>query len=102
MLARDFFRGSKIRSNDLACPIEPEDKPHQLTNTDSTDAAQRLYEGVRNAGMAIWRQHLQRLQPDCGPHDDHHHKQDAARVAQSEGDSDQEKCREMFKLRVGE
>lgn len=74
MLARDFFRGSKIRSNDLACPIEPKDKPHQLTNADSTDAAQRLYEGVRNAGMAIWRQHLQRLQPDRGPHDDHHHK----------------------------
>ena len=51
--------------------------------------------------MAIRCQQLQRLQSDRGSHDNEDDKHQAAGVGESERQSHQRKCREMFKMRTG-
>ena len=81
--------------------FEPQEKRRQLTNTDPAHAAQRLYERIRDAGMTVRRQQLQRLQSDRGSDNEDDNEQHTAGVSQAERKSHQRKCRETFKLRAG-
>ena len=48
--------------------------------------------------MSIWRDQLERLETEGAPDDDHKCETDLALIAESEGHSEQSKCREMFEL----
>ena len=93
-----FTRRNQIGPSDRAV-LRPQQKRRHLTNTDPADAAQRLYQRVDNAAMAIWRQQLQRLQSECRSHDDDGNKQHSAGVSQAERKSYQRKCRQSRHLR---
>jgi hypothetical protein len=81
--------------------FEPQEKRRQLTDTDPANAAQRLYERVRDAGMTVRRQQLQRLQSKRGSDNEDDNKQHTAGESQTERKSHQRECRETFKLRAG-
>lgn len=78
--------------------FDAEQEVRQLPGANSTDAAQRLYQRVRGAGMAVRRQELKRFQAERRSHHDGDNQQYAVGIGQRERKANQRESGEMFQM----